>query len=172
MKIVMNDAGQIVARHGDADQITSKQYAGAGPVLIGIIPDADWRQSPTGDDMVAGSTIDVARDLAKQMVRAEVSAMTAALRDDYPQEERDTWALQIPEANAIIAGGDTSETVYIKALADKTGKDALTLAKSIVSKAKAYADAITTAVAYRDAKYAAIDKAKNIKAIVVAVSEA
>lgn len=172
MKIVMNDAGQVVARHGDAEQIFAKQYAGFGPVLIGIIPDASWSQTAAGDDMVAGSAIDVARDLAKQMVRTEVAAMTADLRADYPQEERDTWGVKLSEAKAIFDGGDVDGTIYIKALVAKTGKDAVEVAKSVIAKASAYADVVATAEAYRDAKYTAIDKAKNIKAIVTAVSEA
>lgn len=169
MKIVMNDAGAVIARHVDAATITPRMYSDWGSVLIGVVPDEALSQDSLGRDLLTGSNIDVARDLAKQMTRAEVAEMMAGLREDYPQEERDTWPSKLVEANAIIAGGTVEDTIYIAAVAEATGSKPETVAKTVIKKAKAYAVKVAEAEAFRSDRYAAIDKAKNIKAVIAAV---
>lgn len=168
MKIVMDEAGRVVARHIDAASITRHHYPDKS-VLIGIIDDALWQQDALGNDSVKGSVIDVARDLAKQMVREEVARMTAGLRADYPQEERDTWSSKVAEAQAVLAGGAVEDTIYLAALVAATGGDPATVAKKVIEKATEYAASIALAEAYRSEKYAAIDAARNVGAIISVV---
>ena len=169
MKIVMNEKGEIVARHADADDIKPRHYSEFGPVLIGVIDDRQWSQDSKGRDLIEGSVIDVARDLAGQMVRAAVSAMLADLSRDYPQEERDTWPTKIVEAQAILAGGSVEDTIYIAAVAAATGKPPEEIAAKVIEKATEYATEVARAEAYRTTRYGTIDKAKNVKSVVAAV---
>lgn len=170
MKIVMNEKGAVIARHADGDDIQPRHYSEVGPVLIGLIDDRLWSQDSRGEDRIDGSVIDVARDLAYQMTRGDVASMLAGLRIEYPQEERDTWPTKIAEAQAVLAGGSIDDTIYLKAVATVTGMDAKALAKKVIDKATEYASAVASAEAFRSARYEAIDKAKNIKAIVAVVS--
>lgn len=169
MKIVMNEAGEIVGRHVDAATIDATLYSAWGSVLVGIVPDGVIGQDSIGRDILSGSAIDVARDLARQMTREDVAHMMAELRDDHPQEERDTWPSKVVEANAILADGSVEDTIYIAAVAKATGAEPKTIAKSVIKKAKAYATKVAEAEAFRNDRYAAIDKARNIKAVIAAV---
>lgn len=169
MKIVMNEAGAIVGRHVDAATIDATLYSAWGSVLVGIVPDGVIGQDSIGRDVLSGSAIDVARDLAKQMTREDVAHIMADLREDYPQEERDTWPSKVVEANAILAGGAVEDTIYIAAVAEATGSKPETIAKTVIKKAKVYATKLAEAEAFRSDRYAAIDKARNIKAVIAAV---
>lgn len=168
MKIVLNEAGDIVGRHVDAAAIKPAHYSNRGPVLIGIVPDDQLKQDERGNDILVGSLIDTARDIAEQMTREEVASMLADLRSVYPQEERDTWAAKLAEAHAVLAN-EEAETIYIAALVNVTGGKPTTIAKKIVANAKAYAEKAAAAEAFRSARYTAIDKAKNVKAVFKAV---
>lgn len=169
MKIVMNEAGEIIARHVDAATIDPSMYSAWGVVLIGVVPDSHLSQDSMGRDVLIGSLMDVARDLARQMTREDVARMMTDLRDDYPQEERDTWSSKLVEANAILAGGAVEDTIYIAAVAEATGSKPKDIAETVIKKAKAYAAKVAEAEAFRSARYVAIDKAKNVKAVFSAV---
>jgi hypothetical protein len=169
MKIVMNEAGEVIGRHIDAATIDAGMYREWGSVLVGIVPDSKLRQDNIGRDILTGSAIDAARDLARQMTREEVAGMLDDLREDYPQEERDTWPSKVIEANAILAGGSVGDTIYIAAVAEATGSKPEAIAKSVIKKAKVYAAKVAEAEAFRSARYVAIDGAKNIEAVIAAV---
>jgi len=165
MKIVMNESGAMVARHASGDTIKAAQYGGR--VLIGIIDPALWSQDAQGNDRLAGSSLDIARMLARQMIVERIDAKMAEGQEVYPASEIKTQSAKLAEAQAVMAGGDAG--LYLKAAAKSRGDTVKALAGKIVRKAEDDAAAAAVAEGERVAAYAAIDKARSIKAVIEAL---
>ena len=166
MKIVMNKDGKIVGRHADADVVSPVQYQGFGNVLIGNIDDSLWSQDASGRDLISGSIVDVARELARQMVRDNFEAEVADINVDYPLAERDTFSIKLAEARGFLNQTiPEADCIYLKARSEASDESVEELAQKVVANASIHAAAIGRAEAHRSQSYKAIDSAKNVEAI-------
>ena len=165
MKIVMTDKGTVLARHATGEKITAAQYG--GDVLIGVIDPGLWSQDARGNDHLSGSALDIARDLAKQMIAERIDTRMAEAGELYPAAELATQPVKLAEAQAVLAGGEAGP--YLSAAAKARGDNVKSLAGKVVRKAEDEAKAVAQAEAERAAAYMAIEKAKTVKAVIEAL---
>lgn len=165
MKIVMTNKGTVLARHSSGERISAAQYGGG--VLIGVIDPAIWSQDARGNDHLSGSALDIARDLARQMIAERIDTRMAEAGELYPAAEVASHPIKLSEAQSVLAGGDAGP--YLSAAAKARGEDVKALAGKVVRKAEDHAKLLANAEGERAAAYAAIDKARSVKAVIEAL---
>ena len=132
---------------------------------------AEWRETFPAEWMTACAVLlmalDIARDMARQMIAERIDLRMAEGGKLYPASERATQGIKLAEAQAVLAGGNAGP--YLTAAAKARGDTVKALAGKVVRKAETEAAAAATAEGERVAAYAAIDKARSVKAVIEAM---
>lgn len=95
----------------------------------------DWTQrkvAPTAEDL-----LQVERDRLHRLVNEQYAQRMSAVALPYPQYERESWPIQLQEAQALVTD-PAAATPWIDACATQRGLECSELAQRILAKDSAY----------------------------------
>ncbi|MEG0148806.1 MAG: hypothetical protein RR701_05435 [Comamonas sp.] len=122
----------------------------------------DWTQrqiAPT-----AAELLQVERDCLQRLVNEQYAQRMNAVALPYPQYERESWPIQLQEAQALVAD-PAAATPWIDACAAQRGLECSELAQRILVKDSAYRVISGQLTGARQAHLDAIDELLGLEAL-------
>lgn len=95
----------------------------------------DWTQRKAAP--TAAELLQVERDRLHKLVNEQYAKRMSAVALPYPQYERESWPIQLQEAQALVAD-PAAATPWIDACATQRGLECSELAQRILAKDSAY----------------------------------
>ena len=85
---------------------------------------------------IAKTSLQYAR--VKERVEERYNQDVAEITKMYPLHERETWTIQLTQANKYLATGNAADAPFLKVLADAEGGTVLEFADAVIAKSEAY----------------------------------
>lgn len=133
------------------------------PVKIAATKVAQGAVKPTEQQLRAMSLGTAKQSLAKY-VEARGELMMEKMVEGYPERERETWPVQILEAQELLQDSD-AEALFLRTRAQMRGADPLDFANTVITKNSEYRVGSATILGLRDVLQAQIEAAANIDAL-------
>ncbi|EHN65124.1 hypothetical protein [Comamonas testosteroni] len=122
----------------------------------------DWTQRKAAP--TASERLQVERDRLHRLVNEQYAKRMSAVALPYPQYERESWPIQLQEAQALAADPEAA-TPWIDACATQRGLECSELAQRILTKDSAYRFISGQLTGARQAHEDAIEALQDLEAL-------
>ena len=133
-------------------QDTPGRFQVHGETVDGVDSEGRWAVHRPAMDM----TLDDAKAVATSTVKMTAEQRLAAMVADYPPNERETWAVQVMEAEALTADPDAAAP-FLRMRAQMRGADPLDFAAIVLTKNTEYRQGSAAILGHSDVLQAQIE---------------
>lgn len=131
---------------------------------LALPPDRLFREAWKLSGQAVSIDLDRARAIQLERIRAEGERRLGLLTADYGPHERDTWATQTREAEAL-AGDPSAPTPFLSALAARRGIDIADMAAIVIERRDLFTQQAAAILGAQQALEAAATMAETLEAL-------